>query len=218
MIRTFLSVLTLALMTACGSPGGDPHYYAKPYTARHPIQIEKQDAALDLTTSGKQGGLSAADQFKLERFVDWYLTKGHGPLTVSTPIALPQAAHHLEWYLYTAGLNRHDVVRTTHQHTSGEPVIRFRFTRFTATPPKCGHWTHDASQTRTNGPMPNFGCAMQNNLAVLISDPRDLVSPRGVSPAYTERRTTILENYRTGEDTAVERSDQDSGSVSDVSQ
>ena len=37
----------------------------------------------------------------------------------------------------------------------------------------------------------NHGCSTQRNLAAMVDDPADLVQPRGETPAYTMRRTTV---------------------------
>ena len=63
---------------------------------------------------------------------------------------------------------------------------------------------------------PNHGCATQNNLAAMVADPADLVGPKTMTPADAGRRNTVLEKYRAGEATATQRSEQDSGAVSEV--
>ena len=54
-----------------------------------------------------------------------------------------------------------------------------------------------------NQPYWNLGCASQRNLAAMVDNPADLVQPRGETPAYTMRRTTVLDKYRQGESTAT---------------
>ena len=49
-----------------------------------------------------------------------------------------------------------------------------------------------------NQPYWNFGCASQRNLAAMVENPADLVQPRAETPAYTMRRTTVMEKYRQG--------------------
>jgi hypothetical protein len=43
-----------------------------------------------------------------------------------------------------------------------------------------------------------------------------LVQPRGEGPQYQMRRTTILENYRRGEQTSSKSADANSAKISDV--
>jgi pilus biogenesis lipoprotein CpaD len=49
-----------------------------------------------------------------------------------------------------------------------------------------------------NQPVYNAGCATQRNLAAMVDNPADLVQPRAETPAYTMRRTTVVEKYRAG--------------------
>ena len=59
--------------------------------------------------------------------------------------------------------------------------------------------------------------ATQRNLAAMVADPTDLVQPRAETPAYTERRTTVLEHYRTGAATSsTENSESTAGRITDI--
>ena len=62
----------------------------------------------------------------------------------------------------------------------------------------------------------NFGCASQRNLAAMVENPADLVQPRGETPPYTGRRTTVLDKYHRGESSATVYPDKDQGKISDV--
>ncbi len=50
----------------------------------------------------------------------------------------------------------------------------------------------------------------------MIDNPADLVQPRGEVPAYTARRSTVLDKYRKGESTATVYPKEDQGKISDV--
>jgi pilus assembly protein CpaD len=67
-----------------------------------------------------------------------------------------------------------------------------------------------------NRPYYNLGCATQRNLASMVDNPADLVQPRGEQPAYTGRRTVVLEKYRKGEPTATIDPNASIGKISDV--
>ena len=67
-----------------------------------------------------------------------------------------------------------------------------------------------------NRPYWNLGCATQRNLAAMVDNPADLVQPRGETPAYTGRRTIVLDKYRRGESPATIYPDTDKGKISDV--
>ena len=50
----------------------------------------------------------------------------------------------------------------------------------------------------------------------MVENPADLVQPRGETPAYTARRTIVLDKYRKGESTATVYPDENAGKISDV--
>ena len=52
----------------------------------------------------------------------------------------------------------------------------------------------------------------------MVDNPADLVQPRGETPSYTGRRTTVLDKYRKGESPATVYPDADKGKISDVGQ
>jgi len=66
--------------------------------------------------------------------------------------------------------------------------------------------------------MPNFGCAVQHNIAAQVADPRDLAQSRGLGPSDTTRRMQLLSKYEQGQSTATVKSKDQSGAVSDVGQ
>lgn len=210
MPRMFMCCLFLVSLSACLD---GPPKTARPYTAAHPIGIERTDSTLDLAVPPEQRTLSAADQAQVRAFARHYLSVGYGPVTVTA--ASQDQAYMAGNILYASGVDGRMIA---YAGTDEPGAVHLHFNRYTATPSRCGSWTKDTTQTLKNGPLPNFGCATQNNLAVMISNPRDLVVPRGMSAADPQRRATILENYRTGEDTAAERSEQETGAVSEVNQ
>jgi pilus assembly protein CpaD len=76
--------------------------------------------------------------------------------------------------------------------------IRIAFMAMTASTGECGRWPDDLlANTSENKHYANFGCASQNNLAAQISNPGDLIAPRGMTPIDAERRSTVIEAYRT---------------------
>ena len=85
-----------------------------------------------------------------------------------------------------------------------------------ATASPCGVWTQDIGKSYGNLTTPNFGCATQNNLAAIVSDPRDLITPRGMTPADVGRRSIVLDKYREGETTSTEKDKQATGVLSEA--
>ena len=100
------------------------------------------------------------------------------------------------------------------------PII-LEYPRMVATAGPCGRWPNDLGPGAgidyiTNIPYYNLGCSMQRNLAAMVEEPTDLVQPRAEDPAYTGRRTVVLDKYRKGEDTTTQTRDNEKSKISDV--
>jgi pilus assembly protein CpaD len=74
------------------------------------------------------------------------------------------------------------------------------------------------SDLQRNHPYWNLGCANQRNLAAMVENPADLVQPRGETPAWSGRRSTVLDKYRKGESTATIYPDSNKGKISSIGQ
>jgi pilus assembly protein CpaD len=101
--------------------------------------------------------------------------------------------------------------------SSATPPIIVGFTRYEAHGPQCGHW-ESFTKDYENRPSNNFGCAVTANFAAMIANPADLATPRPMTPADANRRETILEKYRKGEQTSTSKDAQANGAVSSVLQ
>jgi pilus assembly protein CpaD len=71
--------------------------------------------------------------------------------------------------------------------------------------PQCGTQWGSLTRTGDNQSAANFGCAVTANLAAQIADPRDIVSPRAMTPADAQRRAVVFDQYVKGEPTAAGR-------------
>lgn len=70
-------------------------------------------------------------------------------------------------------------------------------------PYPCPDWSHNATINWDNSVHSNYGCAVNNNLAVQLVDPRDLERGRGGSLGDSEASTRVLQQYRAGETPAA---------------
>jgi pilus assembly protein CpaD len=100
-------------------------------------------------------------------------------------------------------------------------TLKLNYPTLVAEAGPCGLWPRDLGPTvdrehNENAEYWNFGCASQRNLAAMVENKADLVQPRGEVPAYTGRRTTVLDKYHRGESTATIVPDKDQGKISDL--
>jgi pilus assembly protein CpaD len=87
-----------------------------------------------------------------------------------------------------------------------DATIKISFLRTAAHGPECGSWPTNLADQPDNANYDNFGCAQQHNLAAMIANPSDLVTPQGATPTSGERRGVIWEKYIKGESTVAAKS------------
>ena len=84
----------------------------------------------------------------------------------------------------------------------GPGAVRVIVSRTRASVPNCPNWRVPSQPNSQNRMMPNFGCAVNSNLAAMVADPQDLVHGRegtGVGDALTSAKAVGV--YRRAEPT-----------------
>lgn len=77
-------------------------------------------------------------------------------------------------------------------------TVRIVVARRRAEVPNCPNWSRPAAPDFANRSMPNYGCAVNSNLAAMIADPEDLIHGReGAAVTDTTAATRAVELYRT---------------------
>ncbi|MAC38352.1 MAG: pilus assembly protein CpaD [Oceanicaulis sp.] len=215
---SFAALASLAALTACAStPSADvglPRATAVAETFRSEMMIDPRD-----------NGLTWQQRSQLAAIASEYKARGHGPLVISYPQggssqdAAIGAIAEARTFLYEQGIDWRQIAGGAYEARGGmDGQVIFSFRRYAAVAPECGTSWDNLAVERDNQGHSNFGCAMAANLAAMIADPRDLVAPRTMGVPDTGRRQTVLDAYRAGESTASERSDHESGAVSEVSE
>jgi len=217
-----VSCIAVASVAGCGSIPGttDPNL---PMRAEemHPITVRATEAEMEIAVSPQSIALLRVDETRVRAFAASYRTRGHGPLEVYVPSETPnamaatQVLADIHAVLQDEGLHPDDVTSRpyrTEENPAWAPVV-LSFTRYVAEASPCGDWSESYSQRFNGNPTPNWGCATQNNLAAMISEPADLVGPRDMTPADANQRAHMLERYRAGRDTNTSRTGADDASV-----
>ena len=216
MSRTALrtaSLLAVLLAGSCAAPH-DHEPVFQDGAKNHPITVEPAYRTLKVTP----GPLSAADSAKLAFFVGEYLARGNGAISVSVPPGA-QSSREIAMMgerLVDLGVPRSRILVGVQDDGSTDGRVNVGFVSYVAHTDPCGDWSENAAETGDNVPLPNFGCAVQHNLAAEVADPRDLVQSRGLGPAYSERALTVYGKYVQGEATGAQKTQEQSGAVSNV--
>ena len=208
------------LLTACSTTEGDITA-SYPVEYRFPITVEPQIAEIELAPDAAEG-VSPRDRAVLVTFLRGFRENGNGRLTVSSPADgrdLRAASKAMGYVLEAAaaeGITRDRIALGSYGAAGGVGLVKLSYTAYVARGPSCGDFSTDLASTASNTTTPNFGCASQANLAAMIGDPRDLIDPRALDPADAQRRDQVLEDYRKGESTTSDRTEAESGQVSEV--
>lgn len=183
------------------------------YRQRHPIAIQEADRTVVIFVGNARGGLTAAQRADVTALGQTWLRDGTGAIIAEVPErttnarAAADSLRDIQAVLASSGVPpRGVVVRKYHPADERQfAAIRLIYPKVSAVAGPCGLWPEDLGPSiknkgyLDNKPYWNLGCASQRNLAAMVDNPSDLVQPRPVTPAYTARRSTIFETYRTAQ-------------------
>jgi pilus assembly protein CpaD len=82
--------------------------------------------------------------------------------------------------------------------------VRVIVSRTRAEVPNCPNWDRPANPTWNNRSMPNYGCAVNSNMAAMVANPEDLIQGRegsGLGDTLTSSRA--IDSYRKAEPTGT---------------
>jgi pilus assembly protein CpaD len=192
------SILLLTLAASLGACQTVPERYVPDHPGRGVASVNvpvvtRADYAFDL--SAPDGTLSPAESARLDA---WFrsLELGYGDsIYVEGP------------YAYGA---RDEVARVAGNYGllvgNGAPVsqgtvqpgtVRVLVSRTRASVPNCPNWSTPSQPSFGHSQMPNYGCAVNGNMAAMVANPQDLVFGREGS-GVGDNRTSVkaLDTYR----------------------
>jgi pilus assembly protein CpaD len=185
------------------------------YRLRHPITISEADHTLEVFIGSNRGELSAMQRAEVLAFAQTWKRESTGGVIVDLPTgtsnerASANALRAIGSILAASGVPPQSIAVRSYRATEHTfATIRVTYPKLAAQAGPCGLWPEDIGPSMNpdyieNQPTWNFGCASQRNLAAMVDNPADLVQPRGETPTYTMRRTTVAEKYRQGTNPAT---------------
>ena len=186
---------------------------------------------VELFIGDKRGILSGAQRAQVVAFVGEWHRESTGGIRIDVPEgtsnakAASSAAQEARSILVAAGVPGGSIIlhRSRPVNPGKLTTLQLSYPRMAAHAGPCGLWPHDLGPTwdrehYENLEYWNFGCAQQRNLAAMVEDPADLVEPRGETPAYTGRRSVVLDKYRQGQSTVTVDPNADKGRISNIGQ
>jgi pilus assembly protein CpaD len=166
MRRTTILVLSAAL-AGCGAMPTERGLES----ARQPV-VTRERFAFDLATG--YGGVPADEQQRLDAWLE-ALGAGSGDrIALDDPARDPATLDAVAAIAALRGL----LVGLAAPDDASPPApgtARVLLTRSTASVPGCPDWSAKSDANLTNGTYPNYGCAVNGNLAAMVADPEHLL-------------------------------------------
>jgi len=173
----------------------------------HPITVEPSFRELKVQFAGGADGMNAEDAAKFDAFLADYRVHGNGSLGISVPNGTPgrAAITALAERAAATGISRDKILVSTHEVANGDNRVDVSYIAYTAHTQACGNWSEDEAFTLDNRTPKNFGCSVQQNIAAMVADPRDLLGPGAMGPVDPVRRATVMDHYQKGEITQADK-------------
>jgi pilus assembly protein CpaD len=172
-VMTATLAFTLAGCAGMGATTANPSVYS----VNQPV-VERTNYAMDVNLDG-YSGIPVSEQSRLAQWFD-ALDLGFGDrisidygdgaanAAAQTDVAELASAHGM-------------IIAETAPVTAGNVApgtARIVVTRSTASVPNCPNWSKTTEANYNSGTHPNYGCAVNGNLASMVADPEDLVRGR----------------------------------------
>jgi pilus assembly protein CpaD len=166
----------------------DQYVPAAPYD-QYPIKVAK--APIKLEISSKQGSLQPTQINVISGFARSARSASASKITIRRPSSggpSRQVASQTYQLLVQSGISPSMIVQGTYPGPAKAP-IQLSYLRSVAVTKECGDWSNNVADTSSNENYPNFGCAIQNNIAAQVVNPENFVVPETTTPVIAALRT-----------------------------
>jgi pilus assembly protein CpaD len=211
------AALASILMAGSCSVANDGVMVSEDGAQNHPITVEPNFRELKVQFAGADG-MRPEDAAKFDAFLTEYRTRGNGSLGISVPGggASRAAITYFAERAAATGISRDKILVSTRDAANGDLRVDVSYIGYTARTQACGDWSENESFTLDNRTPKNFGCSVQQNIAAMVADPRDLLGPGAMGPVDATRRATVMDHYQKGEITSAAKSPEQSAEVSSL--
>jgi pilus assembly protein CpaD len=205
--RFLAAAALLALGSCAATPDKTPGMVMADGAVNHPITVEPSYRSLKLDWAPQAGGLAPAEQVQFAAFISDYIAHGNGSIAVSAPAVMggQDASGWFAAHINSMGVSRDRILIASHDAASGAMQVEVNYVSYQAHTDKCGDWSDNLANTLENSTPRNFGCSVQQNIAAMVADPRDLLGPRNLGPDDAARRAAVMGLYEQGKITSAEK-------------
>jgi pilus biogenesis lipoprotein CpaD len=192
MVMIAISVLGVA----CGVPEG----YQSP-GQKNAVKTELVTFTLNINFKTNNGMAYVNDESLFREFLKEYNRRGRSELIISTtPLTGIKQEQSILSRIRSEGIGQSSIEIKRGKAPGKETIgALLSFKGYMISVPKCENWTAEPSSFNPNNLEPaNFGCSYHRNIGLMLSDPGDLVTPRGFVETDARRMDTVLGIYRSG--------------------
>lgn len=209
----FALILCATLLAGCQNTEIVTHSVPEDgYRTRYPIVIAEAPVTMDIPVGLGTAGLSASTRDSIRAFAGDAAENGTGSLVIMAPsgsaneAAAGYVAQQIRNEVRAGGLPNALVEARTYRvaDSSVSAPIRLAYSRIKAVSPPCGRWEGSVFAANSASDGAEFGCSTQANLAAMVSNPNDLITPRAKTPASATRRAAVTGKYGRGENPSGE--------------
>ena len=192
--HTTFPKLALALTLGLGLAGcGGMPANTGLYSMKQPV-VERTNMTLDVTTT--TAGLPISEQQRINGWFETMDLRYGDRVAIENPGQNPAVTNAIRDLAARYGLMISDAAPVTPGFIQPGQA-RVVITRATASVPGCPDWSAKSDMNYTNGISPNFGCAVNSNLAAMIADPQDLLEgKKGASETVIATSNKAISTYR----------------------
>ncbi len=189
--------LALGLGLALAGCGGMPTNTSL-YSVKQPV-VERTNMVLDVNTS--PSGLPISEQQRLNGWFETMDLRYGDRIAIENPGQNPAVTGAIRDLAARYGLMLSDTAPVTPGYLQPGQA-RVVITRSSARVPGCPDWSATSDMNYTNGTSPNFGCAVNSNLAAMVADPQDLLEgKKGSGETVIATSNKAISTYRDMEPT-----------------
>lgn len=194
-----LTASTLMPLAACTPDlaSFDDSYVPQSVEENYPIKVVEKPVRLQVVATAH--GVEPADANEVIRFARRAATRATTPVTIAYASGSKsgrKGADQTAQIMTHQGVNRKSIVMAP--YGGWDNVVTLTVGMKVAETKPCGDWSQNLRGNQFNDSGPNFGCAVQQNMAAMVSDPQDLEHPKPVTPAQIVSQSRAQEIYNTG--------------------
>jgi len=200
------SLMVLIAVAFLGGACGMPEGY-KNSDQKQTLKTELVTFTLNVNFTTENGIAYAADEGLFQNFLKEYHRRGRSELVVSTTqMTRFKQERSILSRLRSEGIGQLSIAikrgKALRKKTVGALLS---FKGYIISVPKCDNWMEESSFNPNNLEPENFGCSYRRNIGLMLSDPGDLVTSRGVVETDARRMDAILDVYRSGKPAGAQK-------------